>query len=228
MNKIQIVTKNMKFCKYMINNICDNAKVDNISTSYQESINNIITNKPDVIIFEEEIQYYKVLNLIKIIREIIKYQPLIILINGSNLCNIAEKYKKCIIIKDKRNSIFRICKILKHINDENFVKESLDDKILSQMYKMGFDMKNKGDHLIVLVVKYIKENKNVGTNLEKDVYKSISKDIGVSENQIKWNINYSINSIYEVKPKIMCNYLNIELHEKPTTKVLIFSLLSNL
>ena len=64
MKSILIVSNNFDFCKEINNNMIEEAKIVNISTSYEEGVVNTLKVRPDIVIIETEIQYYKIVYLI--------------------------------------------------------------------------------------------------------------------------------------------------------------------
>lgn len=227
MKSVLIISNNFDFCREMSNNMLEDAKIVNISTNYEEGLINIVNIKPDVVILECEVQYYKIIYFLKEIATINLYSPTVIIITSVNLYDIAEKHPNCFVIKRKSKNYLMLYKIFKYI-EEDVPEDILDIKIRTEMIKAGFEMKNKGDFLIIYVLKYIKMNEILGTKLEKEIYSSVAKAIGIPERQIKWNINYSIQSVYDSRPHKLCKYLNIDLLQKPTTKYVIFTIVNNI
>ena len=227
MKSILIVSNNFDFCKEINNNMLEEAKIVNISTSYEEGVVNTLKIRPDIVIIETEIQYYKIVYLMKEIENLRLYNPTVIIITSSNLYDIMDKHPNCSVIKRKSKNYLMLYKIFKCI-EEDVPDDILENKIRAEMFKVGFEMKNKGDFFILYVLKYIKTHDSVGTKLEKEIYPNISKAIGIPETQIKWNINYSIASVYETKTNKLCRYLNIETIQKPTTKYVLFTLVNNI
>lgn len=227
MKSVLIISNNFDFCKEMNNNMLEEAKIVNISTSYEEGVVNTIRTKPDIVILETEVQYYKVVYLMKEIENLRLYNPTVIIITSSNLYDIMDKHPNCSVIKRKSKNYLMLYKIFKCI-EEDVPDDILENKIRAEMFKVGFEMKNKGDFFILYVLKYIKTHESVGTKLEKEIYPNISQTINIPERQIKWNINYSIQSVYETKAHQLCKYLNIDVIQKPTTKYVIFTIVNNI
>lgn len=226
MKNVLVISNDFEFYKVLNNDYYDRVRIINISSSYEEGIENLVLKKPDIIILKTRIQYYKMINLTNIINELYDYQPLIILVSSTNMYDIQSKYKKCVIIReyDKKNVFNNIFQYINCFKND----DSIEEKIKKEMLKMGFEMKNKGDYLILSVAKYIKQNKIIGTNLEREIYPKIAIITNTTEKQIKWNINYSINSVYDSKHDVMCKYFNINSYEKPTSKFIITTLLNKL
>lgn len=222
MKNVLIISKDLNFYRELNNNFYNVIKIINISCSYKEGLESIISNTPDIIILKIRMQYDQVLELFEKISKQKKYNPLIILISSKNMLEIQNKHSNCIFIKED-NHMMTAFKTIFHYSN----KMDIENKIKKELMKMGFEMKNKGDYLIINVIKYIFLNQDVN-NLEREIYPALASSMGISEKQIKWNINYSINSIYNTKSEIMCHYLNIHPNEKPTSKLVIFSLLNKL
>ncbi len=219
MKNVLIISNDSRFYRYLINEYYKIARIVNISYSYEEGIKNIKLKRPDIVIVKSRIQNHKIIDLLNKINILLNYQPLVLIIGNLNINNIQDKYKNCILLKEdisKTNIIFQYLK-----DDDN-----IENRIKEEMQKMGFEMKNKGDYLILNVIKYIKQNENIGNNLERDIYPRIATINNVSKEQIKWNINSSINSAYCSSYKIMCDYFNASNLEKPTSKFIISTLLN--
>ena len=58
MKNILILSNNFEFCKDINNNMPDDTRILNISSKYEEGIQNCLSIKPDIIILEMELQYY--------------------------------------------------------------------------------------------------------------------------------------------------------------------------
>ena len=227
MKKVLVISNEFSFCKEINNNMVEGCRLTNISDSFEEGVTNIINLQPDIIVLELEVQYYKILFMMSQIEKLKLYNPTVIIISDLDLCYITEKYSNCVVVTRMKKLHLLLFRIFKCI-EENVPDNVIENRILEEMHKLGFEMKNKGDYLILKTLKYIKTHNNIGTNLEKDVYPNISKVLNTEERKIKWNINYSINSLYEAKPYQVCNYLHIDVNEKPTTKYVILSIVNNI
>lgn len=228
MKNILILSNNFEFCKDINNNMPDDTRILNISSKYEEGIQNCLSIKPDIIILEMELQYYKIVFLLNEIEKLKLYNPIVIIITSNNMYDVVNKYPYCSIIKRKTKNYLMLYRLFRIIEEEAPDDDALENKIKAEMFKSGFEMKNKGDYFILYVLKYIKTHESIGTKLEKEIYPIVSKAIGVSEKQVKWNINYSVSSVYETKTHQLCRYLNISDSQKPTTKYILFTLVNNI
>jgi hypothetical protein len=89
------------------------------------------------------------------------------------------------------------------------------------MLNSGFEMKNKGDFMLVSVIKYIKNNNYLYNNLERDVYPNIAVQYNTTVKNIKVNIVYSIDKVYNDSAEIIQKYLMNGRKDKPTPKYII-------
>ena len=99
MKSVLIVSNSFEFCKEMNNNMLEEAKIVNISTSYEEGVVNTLNIKPDIVILEIEIQYYKIVYLMQEIEKLRLYSPTVIIVSSGNLYDIMDKHSNCIVIK---------------------------------------------------------------------------------------------------------------------------------
>lgn len=229
MNKILIASKSLNFVKRIINSI-DNEKlkVAKVCTNFQEILRNLRCYDINFLIIDFSLTINEINDIIKLLNQVSKNKPIIFLICNKN---IEYKYDNVYFFYKEIDMNF-IVNYLKYLENYNLsVKRDnliLENKIKEEMIKMGSELKNKGDYLIISVIKHIILNKNVGNNLERDIYPIIALNMGISKKQIKWNINYSINSIYFTKHETMCKYLKIKSFEKPKTKFVISTILNRL
>ncbi|MBO5477941.1 MAG: hypothetical protein J6A15_09350 [Clostridia bacterium] len=228
MINIFVISKNFDFCKKINNEINYNknnerVNIINISSTYEEAIDNIIYFKPDIIIVDIKIKYSQILNLFEFINKKNFYLPKIILINNLELSSKISNYENILILDcesflEDFNEI--LYDVLKGSNNEQF-----ENKIINEMKKIGFEMKNKGEYYLVETIKYLKINRKYEFNLEREIYPFLAQKCNVDYRKIKWNINYAVDNLYHTKTKQVIKYLDIQLSEKPTSKFIIADIL---
>lgn len=223
---ILLLSKNLKFCKKIINTTNNLLEKNEcyITENYQEFFKRLLDNKCKIIIIERD---YDLVKMKKIINKIV----------------LMVNYKiKVIIISNKVDNQFllnnnpKIEIDLKIINEENIIDDiikinnssMLEKKIKDELKTAGFNMKNKGDYILVDVIKYCYENGKKCDNLEKNIYFNVSKIIGIPKEKIKWNIIYAINTTYINNIDSLKEYFKSKNLYKPTPKELITNILNNL
>lgn len=231
MKNMLIASKNISFIKKM-NNSIDKEKITiiNLCTKYDEVINSIKLYKPDFIIIELNLVIEQIYNIINISYIYEKNEPIIFI--SSNISLPQNFLQNNLYFFNKKLDVNYINDCLRYLtkdllveNDENY---DLEKKVLNEMLKMGFEMKNQGDVFLLEAIKYIKQNRKTKNDLKNDIYPAISKKLNIPISRIKWNIIYSINCTYSYKSDIMENYWKHDKKSKPTTKFVIFTILKNI
>lgn len=231
MIKMLVASKNLNFIKN-INNSLDDEKlaISNISSNYREIISYITSYKVDVILLEFDLNLKKIFNIINLYYTYYKCELTIIIY--SNIDFFQNKLNNNLfIVKKERNdeSLIKYLNSLINEKSNNTIDETeLEKRILREMLNLGFEMKNKGDLLLLEVIKYIKINGKNKNNLKSEIYPAIANKLNIPISKIKWNIIYSIKRTYLYKSDIMERYLKEKLNNKATPKYIIYKILENI
>lgn len=228
MKTLLLVSKNMSFVKKIYNSINkEKILVINLCTSYKEMKKMINMLKPELILIELDFNINQIFELNELSFINVEYNPTIILKLNINLSRYILK-GNLIICKTDIDIIEYLKKLnTTDLNEDNF-EFKIENTILKEMTKMGFEMKNQGDLFLLETIKYMKINEEFKNNLNKDIYPEISKKLNIPIDRIKWNIIYSINCVYRYKTDYMKKYLNTVNREKPTPKLIICSILKKI
>lgn len=229
MNKILIVSKNLNFVKSIINSMDGvEYKIINLSTNFKEILSNILNNELDFIIIDLVLNITQISSIIKLLDDI-KRETSVFFLNITR--KIKCKNKNVYFFKKEISKEF-VLSYLSYTIKNNFVKKyenlELENKIWKEMISAGFEMKNKGDFLLLEVIKYIKLKGIINSNLKQDIYPYIARMLNTSIERIKWNIIYSINRTYLYNNEIMEKYLQENLKNKPTPKRIIYKILEKI
>lgn len=229
MNKILIVSKDLNFVKSIINSMDGvEYKIINLSTNFKEILSNILNNELDFIIIDLVLNITQINNIIKLLDDI-KRETSVFFLNVTR--EIKCQNKNVYFFKKEISKDF-VFSYLRYMIKNNFAKKyenlELENKIWKEMISAGFEMKNKGDLLLLEVIKYIKLKGKTNSNLKQDTYPYIARMLNISIERIKWNIIYSINHTYLYNSEIMEKYLQENLKNKPTPKHIIYKILENL
>lgn len=226
MKNFLIMSKKINFVKKIIDFINEEelSKI-NLITSYKDIQRNIYSNIVDIMIIESKLTNKEVNDIIELL-DSTKKCTIIVLINYNN--NNYKKYDNLYILNENDNIQMLF---LKKLIESNYIEEKeeiIEKKIYNKMTNIGFEMKNKGDILLLEAIKYIKINGKIKSNLNNEVYPYISNKTNIPVNQIKWNIIYSLNKIYKYNLKDMENYFNIKITNNPTVKYVIYKILEGI
>lgn len=191
MNKILIASKDLNSVKSIINSMDEvEYKITNLSTNFKEILSNILNNELDFIIIDLILSMAQINNIIKLLDDIKRETSVIFL----NLTKDIKCQNKNIYFFKKEISKEFVFSYLRYMLKNNFVKKDenleLENKIWKEMINAGFEMKNKGDLLLLEVIKYIKLKGKTNSNLKQDIYPYIAKMLNISIGKIKWNIIY--------------------------------------
>ena len=229
MNKILIASKDLNFIKSIINSMDEvEYKITNLSTNFKETLSNILNNELDFVIIDLILSMEQINNIIKLLDDIKRETSVIFL----NLTKDIKCQNKNIYFFKKEISKEFVFSYLRYMLKNNFIKKDenleLENKIWKEMISAGFEMKNKGDLLLLEVIKYIKLKGKTNSNLKQDIYPYIARMLNISIGKIKWNIIYSINRTYLYNSEMMEKYLQENLKNKPTPKYIIYKILEKI
>lgn len=231
MKKMLVASKNISFIK-KINNSIDKEKITiiNLCTKYDEIISSIRLYKPEFILLELKLTIEQIYNIVNFCYLFDDNEPAILINSDISIPqNFIKKNLYFFNNKIDGNYIIECLRYLtKDILVNNTHESDLEDRILNEMLKMGFEMKNQGDIFLLEVIKYIKQSGKTKNDLKNDIYPAISKKLNIPITRIKWNIIYSINCTYSYKADIMEKYWKHDKKSKPTTKFIIFTILKNI
>lgn len=239
MFNILVVEDNINQCKNLVNLISQtnyNIKLYHMAFSGKEALEVIISEKIDFIILDLNLPDMSGVDIIEKLEkeELIRYKNCILVISGqeemiSKICNSSYVYKYMY----KPYNIDAL---------NNYINEMIEDKevlikdkktkqhINSELKKLNFDY-------ALLGTKYLEDcifeayNKNIENsyNLKKDLYPIIAKKYNTSVHNIKCRINRATENMYYQCPiKVLQNYLEFNIDEKPKTKLIIYSVLDKL
>lgn len=216
MNRVLIMTSNLDFYKEINDYIQDinlNCKI-NVITNFEEMMEKCLKYEIDLIIIESQIKD----NQLKFLTNIFFNNSNIIIIGNNELNKVKENLTNVEII-----SKYEVKEKIKRNLEKSIAGEyiEIDKKIKDEMKKIGFEMKNKGDIYLLKVIRYLKVNLKEEFNLEKDIYPIIANEVKKSKKNIKWNIDYAVNNLFDLKYDKVNMYFNLDSYSKPTTKYVI-------
>ncbi len=163
MIKTLIADDNWKYSKDIINNIIskiNDIKVEYISTDGEETLDIISKNSFDLILLDLQMPKINGLEIIEKIQKLnmIKF-PKVIIISGDiplvKYANIDNIVCNIIVKTEDTESIYR--KILQTVNNIRYEEtcESVREKTMISLKKMGYSLKHKGTRYILESIMYI-------------------------------------------------------------------------
>lgn len=215
-----LISDDLNFVKKVLNDLHFNDLVSvGICTDYDELQEKMIEKIPQIIIIEKKLDLFQIKNLIDLCYSYFN-DNIIVVIKKYTWNNYNFKEKNVYLIEEKDFSE----RVIGYLKEEREEKCDTNLKILYELNKLGFDMKNKGDVFLLEAIKYIKFIGTREISLKNKVYPAIARKFNVSEEKIKWNIIYSINCAYKYNEEKMEKYFKY----KPTSKCLIAKILEKI
>ena len=223
MNKIVIAEDDLNFTKYLVNsfiNELSDYKVVNIYTKGNEVLSNIMNlSKKDFLILDIGLPNIDGLEILKKLKNK-KDLPNIIIISGNAdliykipnfdkyICSVFQKPIDANRLKEEFITIQNSCNKAEIIS---FIENELD--------LFDFNKTSKGyKYLVDAIFEAIKTPK-LTQNLEKELYSTYLN--------VKWAIDKSINSMYRFTNfDLICDYFNFDKVKKPTSKLIIQTIVS--
>lgn len=239
MVNILVIEDNLYYSKNLINVISDtNSKMRlyKICTDGKEAIE-IIKNQEnsiDIILLDLKLPYYNGIEILDYMEsnKLVKYQNSIIVISGEMESILQVRNNPYLYSCVDKISGFE--KILGEINALVGIKEqeknSLEYKICEELKKIHYNFSYIGTKYLIETILLLYDNSNMESiKLEKEIYPIISKKYKKTINNIKTNIiNATDLMYYDCKSNILKEYFRICDDEKPTPKIVILTILTNL
>lgn len=103
------------------------------------------------------------------------------------------------------------------------------NKIINELQMIGFNLAHKGTHYLAESVVLMATTERNNENLSKNIYPKVSKIFKKDLNNIKCNITSATEAACKnITDEILYNYFKLSGHIKPTTKMIIYSILKKL
>lgn len=103
------------------------------------------------------------------------------------------------------------------------------NKIINELQLLGFNLAHKGTHYLAESVVLMATTERNNENLSKNIYPKVSEIFKKDLNNIKCNITSATEAACKnITDDILHNYFKLSEHIKPTTKMIIYSVLKKL
>lgn len=206
MIKALIADDNLYFTKEIINTVLSKVpelKVIYLSTTGKETLEMLSKKKFDLVILDLKMSNLNGIDVLDRLEglNLLKNPKFLVVTGDMQLANEVRKNVNVCNVISKTNSMdFISDRIIDTINDINYEKRFSDIKanIMSEVFKMGYDIKLIGTRYLIESIIFIYESNNsdLVNNLEQNVYKIIAYKHKKTISNIKTNIVKSTKSIY--------------------------------
>ena len=174
---------------------------------------------PDLILIDSK-------SFIEINLNLLNYLPIFYIDDDSKLLNESLYNSLFVKIFNNFDHLFSNFKT----DQKSIVTKKRETKIIKHLENLNFNFKQAGTRFFLEALIFVHENKSpyVLNNISKNIYPNISNKYHTSISKVKWNIEKSINYMYNFNlnnyPHLLNNYLSFEFNQKPTTKELLILL----
>ena len=237
MINVVIIDKSLDYAIYLMNFLSstnNNLRILAILTEIEELDNIVLKNEVDIILINDNMVDYKILENNEILKPYLKSTIIItdnkkIDINDVKIYSIIERTSDFSIIYKVIKDCVLSRKINPYINMKSNKDNILIEKIENELKYLNVKIAYKGvKYLIEAIYLLYHFEEYYDCNLEKDIYPFIAKKYCKKAINIKSNINYAVNTLYaECEEEKLLNYLNEYSVYKPSPKRIILSILDN-
>ncbi len=226
MIKILLIDDKIDSVKNIVNNVKDYNQAEflitHISTNANDAYEYITIRNPDVILLNLQIEDFDVLELFELLKKFDASNEIIIITEEDNnlLNTIVKNYNITrVFLKPFNLKILNEC--LSNINKEKIEelkKQNLYNSLDEILSKFNFNRNSIGYSYIIDIFKICFKYGSVPTPFESNVYLKLAKlnNLNKSEN-IKWNVEKSINSMKNSTNKEIIEYYFEDLKVTPKT-----------
>lgn len=237
MINVVIIDKSLDYARYLMNflsSINNNLRILAILTEIEELDNIVLKNGVDIILINDNLADYKILENNKILKTYLKSTIIItdnkkVDIKNLKVYSIIERTNDFSIIYKVINDCIVSKKNNNYINTELIKENIVIKKIENELKYLNVKIAYKGvKYLIEAIYLLYHFEEYYDCNLEKDIYPLIAKKYCKKASNIKSNINYAVNTLYaECEEEKLLNYLNGYSVYKPSPKRIILSILDS-
>lgn len=234
MLNVLMISNNLTFVKYVINNISE-IKIHRFSSTVREALSILENDFVDLILLN--LPDNNILKFLEAIEHKLdkKYlDSIIVVLNKASLASKinSNPYVYSFITKDNYNKLTEIISsfLSLHSNNKN------DDiivrtKIMNELQYLGYNLSYVGTKYIFDVI-YImnRDYSNSIPNIKQNIYPILFEKYNKSYNNIKANMSKATEIMYyECDEEKLSNYLNVSgIHEKPRPTDIINTVLSKI
>ena len=191
MKKVLLSFKNLSNSKDVFNFVTlryiDDIHIVGLSSNYMETLALMYKYSPDLILIDSK-------SFIEINLNLLNYLPIFYIDDDSKLLNESLYNSLFVKIFNNFDHLFSNFKT----DQKSMVTKKRETKIIKHLENLNFNFKQAGTRFFLEALIFVHENKSpyVLNNISKNIYPNISNKYHTSISKVKWNIEKSINYMY--------------------------------
>lgn len=189
----------------------------------------------DIILMETNLPKkdgFDVLQHLSSIKKVELQKSFIVLSKNDTMIKNLNKHELVYKAFKSGESLNMILHTLQQIVDSKKVESEttfIRNKIINELQTIGYNLAHKGTHYLAESVVLLATTEKNNENLSKHIYPIVSKIFNKDLNNIKCNITSATEAACKnITDDILLSYFKLSTHVKPTTKMIIYSILKRL
>ena len=238
MLNILIANKNLENLQNLQNYISQyipDIRVGYLASDGKDVLEALKTQHYDIVVMDTNLPKmdgFDVLQKLSSIKQVELKHSFIVLTKNENMIKNLNKHDLVYKAFKSRESLSMIIHTIQQIVDSRKEKDEttcIRNKIINELQTIGFNLSHKGTHYLAESVVLMATTEKNNENLSKHIYPIVSKIFNKDLNNIKCNITSATEAACKnITDDILLNYFKLSTHVKPTTKMIIYSILKKL
>ena len=238
MLNILIANKNLENLQILQNYISQyipEIRVGYLATDGKELLDALNQHHYDIILMNTNLPKmdgFDILQKLSSVKQVELKKSFIVLTKNENIIKNLNKHDLVYRAFKSGNSFTMIMQTLQQLVDNSKEKSEttcIRNRIINELQTIGFNLAHKGTHYLAESVVLMATTEKNNENLSKHIYPLVSKIFNKDLNNIKCNITSATEAACRnITDDILLNYFKLSTHVKPTTKMIIYSILKKL
>lgn len=238
MLNILIANKNLENLQILQNYISQyipEIRVGYLATDGKELLDALNQHHYDIILMDTNLPKmdgFDILQRLSSVKQVELKKSFIVLTKNENIIKNLNKHDLVYKAFKSGDSFAMIMQTLQQLVDNSKEKSEttcIRNRIINELQTIGFNLAHKGTHYLAESVVLMATTEKNNENLSKHIYPLVSKIFNKDLNNIKCNITSATEAACRnITDDILLNYFKLSTHVKPTTKMIIYSILKKL
>lgn len=227
--------ENLQILQNYISQYIPEIRVGYLATDGKELLDALNQHHYDIILMDTnlpKIDGFDILQRLSSIKQVELKKSFIVLTKNETIIKNLSKHDLVYKAFKSGESFIMIMQTLQQLVDNNKKKSEttcIRNKIINELQTIGFNLSHKGTHYLAESVVLMATTEKNNENLSRHIYPLVSKIFNKDLNNIKCNITSATEAACKnITDDVLLNYFKLSEHVKPTTKMIIYSILKKI